>query len=141
MEPDRSDGERPHPHELPADAERDVHEVLRGEGMPAQWQTLPLRTQLEMMAGRSAVARHAAEDNSGNLPDMWKWADQGEAYLSEKFSGSDLVFHTGLDKGHVVLTVYRQSPGSENITEVFRIREKAEYFPSSLAVAKILMVM
>ena len=141
MAEDRGDGERPHARELPADPERDVHEVLRGEGMPAQWKGLPIKTQLEMLAGRNALASRAAEDNNGNLPDFWKWAADGEKYLRHELAGSHLHFFTTVVDGRIELTVYRYNDHFNRLDILFKVLEKPEYFVSELTVAKILMVM
>ena len=93
-----------------------------------------------MIAGRDAVIRGAVADENGVLPQLWQWADQGEKYLRDKFAGTDLEFNTIVDGKHIVLTVYRESKKSATIVELFKIREKAEYFVSELAVTKIIMV-
>ena len=120
-----------------------MHEVVRSEGMPAQWKEthISLRTQQEMMAGRNAVIRGAAEDKDGNLPLIWQWANQGEKFLIKKFVGSGLQFTTTVDDKHIVLTVYRVDEKAQFLEELLKIREKAEYFVSELTVTKIIMVL
>lgn len=120
-----------------------MHEVVRGEELPAQWQEtrISMQTQREMMAGRNAVIRGAVADKDGKLPQLWLWADQGETYLREKFADTGLAFNTLVDDKHIVLTVYREDIHRKCLVELFKIREKAEYFVSELAVTKIIMVL
>ncbi len=117
-----------------------MHEVLCGESMPAQWQGLPVKTQLEMMAGRNTLARRAAEDNNGNLPDFWRWADAGESYLRDRFRGSMLAFGTTVIQGRIELTVLRYNDKGDCVDILLKVLEKPEYFVSELTVTKIMMV-
>jgi hypothetical protein len=143
MAKNRGNEERAPVLELPADPQRDVHEVVRGEELPAQWQAtgISLRTQQEMLAGRNAVMRGAVADADGRMPQLWQWADQGEAFLYEKFKGSGLQFLTSVDDKHIVLTVYRVNELTNRLIELFKLRERAEYFVSELTVTKIIMVL
>jgi hypothetical protein len=94
-----------------------------------------------MLAGRTTNMKHAAEDANGNLPVVWKWADQGEAFLRHEFRNKGLDFHTSVDKEHITLTVYRKNPNTESLQPLFSVRERGDVFVSNLTVTKILMVM
>lgn len=96
-----------------------------------------------MMAGRNAVARGAV-DKDGNIPSAWRWADEGQKFLQEKFEGTGLSFTTALSgkyNEYVELCVWRENELSQRINLLFKVRELIEYFVSDVTVAKITMVM
>lgn len=115
--------------------------MVRGEELPAQWQSLPLRTQLEMLEGRNTILRNSVEDENGNMPEEWVWILDGEKFLKDRFKDSELRFFAFLNEKKATLGVYRKKETSENMELLFTVREDIRYFPSNLTVTKILMVL
>lgn len=116
-----------------------MREVLCGEELPAQWQKYPLKTQQEMMRGRDSV------QGAG----LWRWADQGVAWLNKMFEDKGLEFATSVDveKREVLLRVFRKRATkkvrAENVgadEEIFRVVEPVQFFVSHLTVTKIILI-
>jgi hypothetical protein len=107
-----------------------LREVLRGSELPAQWQKYPLTTQEELMRGRDSLADHA----------LWRWADEGEAWLRLKFENSGLAFHTtaNIEDRTITLDVYSLSMGQSKPS--LTITEPAVGFVSHLTVTKIILI-
>ena len=109
---------------------------MRGEELPAQWQKYPLTTQRELMRGRDSLKDEA----------LWRWADEGEKWLREKFPG-DIVFHTAANVEERTITlkvskrVQSQAPlRSYHYETVFEVTEPAESFVSHATVTKIILI-
>jgi hypothetical protein len=109
-----------------------LREVLRGVELPAQWQKYPLSTQQELMRGRDSLADSA----------LWRWADEGELWLREKFAGKGLEFHTMADveKRTIKLTVCHRPGRNKVADQIFHIEESAESFVSHTTVTKIILI-
>ncbi len=98
------------------------------------------------MAGRNMLKRHAVEDAQGNLPEEWKWLDEGESFLREQFKGTNLDFCASFARpGVVELIVWRRKTDSDiyrdTLERIFVIQEQVKYFVSEATLAKIIMVM
>lgn len=119
-----------------------MHQVLQGDSLPVQWERFPLKTKLEMMAGRNNLRRVLAEDSKGNLPPEWRWMDEGQVFLTEKFDGNGLEFTTSfISPGTVELIVWRRHETSYHLHRLFTVHEAVKYFVSEATLAKIIMVM
>lgn len=116
--------------------------MVRCEELPAQWEKYPLKTQLEMRAGRNSTIE-------GKIA---QWADEGEVFLRHRFLDSNLLFNTSwsVEDRTITLHVHRVelSPAAAPLRSMVRKEEflftetcKAENFVSHLMVTKILMVM
>jgi hypothetical protein len=141
MAEDNSDGGGPQAHELSTNAERDVLEMVCGEELPAQWKKYPVKTQLEMKAGRNSLGEDVVAAKCR------QWADEGEKWLYSAFGSEKLVFHTAWDcsKRTITLSVCTAETAGpdEPIRKqklLFEVTEPAVHFVSQLTAVKIALV-
>jgi len=111
--------------------------MVCSEKLPAQWQKLPLRTQLEMNAGRMAIGMGEYKRLR-----VGQWADEGERWLRENLPRTDIEYHTTWDCENMTITlsVYRYNDHQIKNELIFEVTEPAQSFVSHLTVTKIIMV-
>lgn len=70
---------------------------------------------------------------------MWRWADEGEAWLRENF-GDKLDFHTAVDteKRTVTLRVYENKPDTRRF--LWEVTEPIQNFVSHHTTTKIILI-
>lgn len=104
--------------------------------MPAQWQKYSLKTQQELMRGRDSL------QNMG----IYRWIDEGVAWLNMQFEDKGLEFATSLseDNREVLLRVFRKREnrrkGQRHDEQIFKVIEPVQSFVSHLTVTKIILI-
>lgn len=84
------------------------------------------------MSGRDALSGHA----------MWRWADEGVAWLIEQGFGKEFEFSTAVDvdRREVFFRMYRRTKGAAVGEIVLELVEPIESFVSHLTVTKIILI-